>query len=142
MLYNRHVVGSRTELEALDEEPRARQSLAALENWARQARRSILFLVDNLDLVIERLSPALWALRETLSLDNRLVMIGTSPRLFGEAIDYQSPFYDFFHVHELGPLSEDEALAAWCCHSRSVPERPGSPKCSNRTQAGSRRSTS
>jgi hypothetical protein len=66
-------------------------------------------LVDNLDLVLDRLSDSLWDLREALSIDNGLVVVGASFKFIEEAIDYQSPLYDFFHVHELGPLSEDEA---------------------------------
>jgi len=97
------------ELEHLDEAERARRSLALLESWARQATRLVVLLVDNLDLVLERLAADLWGLREALSIDNHLVVIGASSKLIDEAIDYQSPFYDFFHVHELGPLSEAEA---------------------------------
>lgn len=97
------------ELEPLEEDVRAKQSLAVLERWARQARRLIVLLVDNLDLVLDRLADSLWELREALSVDNGLVIIGASSKFLEEAIDYQSPFYEFFHPHELGPLSEDEA---------------------------------
>lgn len=97
------------ELEPLEEDERAKRSLALLEGWAKQARRLIVLLVDNVDLVLERLSASLWALREALSIDNRLVVIGASSKFIEEAIDYQSPLYDFFRVHELGPLEEDEA---------------------------------
>lgn len=97
------------ELEPLEEEPRARRALALLEAWARQAKRLIVLLVDNFDLVVDRLAKSLWELREALSADNRLVVIGASSRFLGEVIDYESPLYDFFRVHELGPLSEAEA---------------------------------
>lgn len=100
---------SLTELEPLDEDVRAKQALAILEGWAKQARRAIVLLIDNLDLVLERLAASLWELREALSIDNRLVVIGGSSTFIHDAIDYQSPFYEFFRVHELGPLSEDEA---------------------------------
>ena len=99
------------ELESLDEAERSKRYRALLEGWANQSKRLIVLLVDNLDLVLDRLSDWLWELREALSLDNRLVMIGASSRFVEETIDYQSPFYDFFRVHELGPLSEDEARA-------------------------------
>lgn len=100
---------SMTELDPLDEAERVRLSLAVLEDWARQARRLIVLLIDNLDLVLDRLADSLWELREALSNDNRLVVIGASSLFIEQAIDYQSPFYDFFQIHELGPLSEDEA---------------------------------
>jgi energy-coupling factor transporter ATP-binding protein EcfA2 len=100
---------SLAELDPLDEAGRSERSLALLEGWAKQAKRLIVLLVDNLDLVLDRLAKSLWELREALSIDNRLVVVGASSRFIEEAIDYQSPFYDFFRVHELGPLSEDEA---------------------------------
>jgi len=100
---------SLTELEPLDEAVRAKQALAVLESWTKQARRAVVLLVDNLDLVLDRLATSLWDLREALSVDNRLVVVGASSRFVQEAIDYESPFYDFFRVHELGPLSEAEA---------------------------------
>ncbi len=96
-------------LEPLDEAERAAQALAALARWAKQGKRLIVLLVDNLDLILDRLVDSLWAVREALSTDNKLMVIGASSRFIDEAIDYQSPFYDFFHVHELGPLSEAEA---------------------------------
>lgn len=107
----KHLESSRDELEPLDEAERSQRSLALLQDWAKRTKRLLVLLVDNLDLVLDRLSESLWELREALSLDNRLVLIGASSRFVEEAIDYQSPFYDFFRVHELEPLSEDEARA-------------------------------
>ena len=115
---------SLAKLEPLDEGERSKQSLALLEGWARQAKRLIVLLIDNLDLVLDRLSDSLWELREALSLDNRLVVIGASSRFVEEAIDYQSPFYDFFRIHELGPLSEAEARAVVL----SLARRASTPK--------------
>jgi hypothetical protein len=115
------------ELESLDEVERSRRSLALLASWAKQSKRLIVLLVDNLDLVLDRLSDSLWELREELSLDNRLVVIGASSKFLEETIDYQSPFYDFFRVHELGPLSEDEARAVVL----SLARRANTPKVSD-----------
>lgn len=98
-----------SKLALLPEEDRARESLTALESWAKQARRTIVLLVDNLDLVLQRLASSHWAFREALSNDNRLTVIGASSKFLEETIDYHSPFYDFFSVHDLGPVSEDEA---------------------------------
>jgi energy-coupling factor transporter ATP-binding protein EcfA2 len=97
------------DLEPLEEDQRARQALGVLERWTKQAKRMIVLLVDNLDLVLDRLSDTLWAVREALSIENGLVVIGAASKFIEQAIDYQSPFYDFFHVHELGQISEDEA---------------------------------
>jgi hypothetical protein len=97
------------ELEPLDEDDRAQRALAILEGWAKRARCVVVLLIDNLDLVLTRLAASLWELREALSIDNSVVVIGGSSTFIHQAIDYQSPFYDFFRVHELSPLSEDEA---------------------------------
>ena len=96
-------------LESLADEPRASQALALLTNWAKRSKKTLVLLVDNLDIVLERLQDAHWPLREALSADNRLVVIGASTTFLQESLVYESPFYDFFHVHELGPLPEDEA---------------------------------
>lgn len=111
-------------IEPLDEVERAARALAALEGWAKQSKRLIVLLVDNLDLILDRLVDSLWAVREALSADNRLVVIGAASRFIDEAIDYQSPFYDFFHVHELGPLSEAEARRVVL----SLAARDGTPR--------------
>lgn len=105
----KRVEASLAAVDPLEEVERAAQALAVLEGWARRSKRLIVLLVDNFDLILERLVDSLWAVRETLSAENRLVVIGASSRFIDEAIDYKSPFYDFFHVHELGPLSEDDA---------------------------------
>src|SRR5262249_29985724 len=96
-------------IEAFAEEDRSPAALAALTQWAKQAQRLLVLLVDNLGLVLERLRDTQWGLREALSRDNRLVLIGASSSFLEESADYQSPFYDFFHVHELGQLPENEA---------------------------------
>jgi hypothetical protein len=96
-------------LEDLEDEQRATQALALLTGWAKRSKKMLVLLVDNMDIVLERLREAHWPLREALSADNRLVVIGASTTFLQESLVYESPFYDFFHVHELGPLPEDEA---------------------------------
>jgi hypothetical protein len=93
----------------LAEPERGERALAALVGWARSARRSLVLLVDNFDLILDRLRDAQWALREALSHDNGLVLIGGTSRFLEEAMSYDAPLYDFFRVHELGQLSEEEA---------------------------------
>ncbi len=98
-------------LEDLDEDERAHGGLALLTGWTKQARRLLVLLVDNVDLVLERLAGQHWALREVLSADNRLMLIGASSTFIQESFSYGEAFYDFFRIHELAPLSEDEARA-------------------------------
>ena len=86
-------------LEDLEDEQRATQALALLTGWAKRSKKMLVLLVDNMDIVLERLREAHWPLREALSADNRLVVIGASTTFLQESLVYESPFYDFFHVH-------------------------------------------
>ncbi|MBK7195927.1 MAG: ATP-binding protein [Myxococcales bacterium] len=98
------------EVDALDdEEIRTERALAHLSGWARRAKKLVVLLVDNLDLVFARLSASHWALRKTLTEDKRLVLIGASSSAVPETFEYGQAFYDFFNVHELGGLDDDEA---------------------------------
>lgn len=93
-----------------EEEPeRARRALAAIIGHAGRKQRLLVLLVDNLDLVLQRLAHDHWALREALSQPNGLMVVGACSAYPEELITYQSAFYDFFHLSELGPLSEEEA---------------------------------
>ena len=88
------------------------------ETCATLERRPIL-LVDNLDLVFQRIdkkgrkltdphAPAYWALREALSTTTSPIVIGGSVRLSEPFTDYDKAFYDFFLPKRLGKLSFDE----------------------------------
>ena len=98
-------------VEQLPEGERSDVALAALTGWAKQAGKLLVLLVDNLDPILQRLRDSQWGLREALSADNRLVLIGATSTYLEDAVAYESPLYDFFHVHELGPLSEKDARA-------------------------------
>jgi hypothetical protein len=89
-----------------------------LESCARLERRPVL-LVDNIDMVMQRidtrgrtrkdpLSPAYWALREALSTAHSPVVIGGAVRLDGPFAGYDKAFYDFFAVRRLSSLSLEE----------------------------------
>jgi hypothetical protein len=97
------------ELEGRDEDEREAAGRALLLQFGKQARRRLILLVDNIDIVLQRLKDHQWPLREHLSGDNALTLICGSSTMPAEVVDYQSAFYDFFNVHELGPLSETEA---------------------------------
>lgn len=105
----RNLESSVEAIETLPDDERARAALDALTGWAKRAGRLLVLLVDNLGLILERLRESQWGLREVLSEDNRLVLIGATSTFLEEAAAYKSPLYDFFNVHELGQLSEDEA---------------------------------
>lgn len=90
-----------------------------LRTCADLQRRPVL-LVDNLDLVFQRIdksgrklkdphAPAYWALREALSTTTSPIVIGGSVRLSEPFTDYDKAFYEFFIPKRLGKLDIKEA---------------------------------
>jgi hypothetical protein len=96
-------------IETLPDDERTGAALDALTGWAKRAGRLLVLLVDNFSLILERLRDSQWGLREALSEDNRLVLIGATSTFLEAAAAYESPLYDFFNVHELGQLPEQDA---------------------------------
>lgn len=97
-----------------DEARRAEGALDLLLSTAKRLGRRLLLLVDNLDLVLERLEKqenAQWSLRELLSSEDRILLIGAMPVIIGATYEYNAPFYDFFQIHELHGLSREETRA-------------------------------
>lgn len=110
--------GQHAEAERLDEEAealrrfeedrRAREALALLVGAAKRIERRLVLLVDNVDLVFDRIKEQEWALREVLSSEPALVLIGASSNAVESSFTYSQAFYDFFRVHELEGLSLEE----------------------------------
>lgn len=82
------------------------------------SRRAVL-LVDNLDMIFQRIdksgrklndpfSPAYWAMREALSTSTSPIVIGGSVRLSEPFTDYDKAFYDFFIPKRLGRLNLEQ----------------------------------
>jgi tetratricopeptide (TPR) repeat protein len=110
--------GRQSEADALDqarerlpETDEARRTAAALDlliGTAKRLKRRLLLLIDNLDLILERLDADQWTIRELLSREDRLLLIGATPFVIGSTYTYDAPFYDFFRIHELRGLSFEE----------------------------------
>jgi len=79
------------------------------EVWI-QKRRRLLLLVDNLDLVLDRIDSDREAhtLRKALQSDEWLLLIGASSHPIEATYEYDKPFYEQFQLLELHPLSRDE----------------------------------
>lgn len=85
-----------------------RRALDALVGQARSLGRRLVLLLDNLDLVLDRVGDdKQWALRDALERGD-LVVIGASAVAMEATYDYGRAFYDFFRVHRLGPLTAAE----------------------------------
>lgn len=93
-----------------DEDDRRRRALDVLRKGADRMKRRLVLLVDNVDLIFDRLKADAWAIRELLSSERRLLFIGASAVMMESTYQYKEPFYDFFKIHELGGLSEEETI--------------------------------
>jgi len=87
------------------------QVLAALLDQARQLQRRLLLLIDNIDLILDRLRDHHWALRETLQSRPEVLVFGASARAIEASYKYDAAFYDFFRIDELKGLTEAELKA-------------------------------
>ena len=92
-----------------DEPERAARALDILLTQADRLKRRLLLLIDNLEMVFDRLKAYQWGLRELLSAEKRLLLIGASSAPMEITYTDKEPFYDFFQIHELRGLTEEEA---------------------------------
>ncbi|MDB5341420.1 MAG: hypothetical protein JWN70_7039, partial [Planctomycetaceae bacterium] len=92
-----------------DDTELAHETLEAFLAAAKAAGRRPVLLVDNVQIVFERLnSPQQHTLRELLMRPGSPILIGASPSPPPESQDYGAAFYDQFKVHYLRPLSLEE----------------------------------
>lgn len=150
--------GRRTEADALMDRTDAARTAARrgdqptdaglallLDTCARLQRRPVM-LVDNLDMVFDRIdkrgrklkdphAAAYWALREALSTTQSPIVIGGSVRLSEPFTDYDKAFYDFFIPKRLGRLELAEVRQVL----EHLADRQGSPEIKARLKTRSSR---
>lgn len=95
------------EIERLDRKD-GEGALQALLRQSVTLQRRLLLLVDNIDLILDRLKDKDWVLREALQDHPELMLVGASSKALESTYDYGAAFYDFFRIDELRGLSEDE----------------------------------
>lgn len=92
-----------------DDRPLAQDALEALLAACASIGRRPVLLVDNLQLVFERLTQEQQhVLREALMRPGCPILVGASPSPPQESLDYGAAFYDHFKVHYLRPLAVQE----------------------------------
>ena len=95
-----------------DEAARKDHALSLLRDHARGRGYGLLLLVDNVDLIFERMSqPEQWELRELLAQEAQILLIGASVAAAEATYRYEAPFYEFFRIHELAGLTVQETHA-------------------------------
>ena len=113
-------MGERREAELLDEkvasisvdaQTRSEEALACLVDETRQVGRGLLLLVDNIDIVLDRLNgQEEWEFRRILSEKTCLCIIGASSRALEAVYEHGRAFYDYFHITDLKGLSDEETF--------------------------------
>lgn len=92
-----------------DDQPFADEVYAAFIKAAQATGQRPVLLVDNLQLVFERLDNGQQhSLRELLMRPGSPILVGASPTPPPQSQDYGAAFYDQFKVHYLRPLEETE----------------------------------
>lgn len=82
---------------------------ALLQQISQQHKTRLLLLVDNLNLILQNLSEQdQWALRKILSQPDGPMMIAATTTLIKELTLRDAPFYDYFQLQDLLPLSATE----------------------------------
>jgi Flp pilus assembly protein TadD/DNA-binding transcriptional ArsR family regulator len=96
----------------------ADRSTAALQLLLEEADRlgrRVLLLVDNLEIVLDRLKKdEEWEFRRVISQERRLHFVGASSRVLETLYEYGRAFYDFFQIHELKGFDEQETFSTLC----------------------------
>ncbi|HEV2988173.1 MAG TPA: AAA family ATPase, partial [Candidatus Angelobacter sp.] len=91
---------------------RSAAALNLLLDEADRLQRRVLLLVDNIDIVLDRLqSEEEWEFRRVISQERRLHFIGASSRALEALYEYGRPFYEFFQTHELKGFDEKETFS-------------------------------
>lgn len=126
--------GEQTEVARLDSEEGALRSVArdrkggqalkALVAAARRLGRRLILLVDNADLLFERIAESEeWSLREVLSTERSIAFYSASASAIESTFHYGKAFYDFFQIHELQGLTIEETRGL-LAHYAEIQERP------------------
>ncbi len=96
------------QIPAAPEPEKTQKTLDILLFYAAKAGKRLVLLVDNMDIILERLKKEHWALREVFSSETRLLLMGAGSRLMESTYKYEGAFYDFFKIHELRGITEEE----------------------------------
>lgn len=83
---------------------------AALKDWSRHAKRRLILLVDNLDMILDQIGRGedTAELRNVLMNDGTVMLVGTATSFFKQARNYDQALYNFFRPFSLDSLGSDQ----------------------------------
>lgn len=94
---------------------RSTSALNLLLEEADRLGRRFLLLVDNIDIVLDRLEKEEeWEFRRVISEERRLHFIGASSRVLETLYEHGRAFYEFFQIHELKGFDEKGTFSTLC----------------------------
>jgi hypothetical protein len=100
----------------VDTDAYTRKLFAAMHNALTASGKKLVLLLDNIDRIFENMQAEASLFREYLLNYSDLKIIGGSTRMSEHFWKYNKPFYEFFRVLELKPLTSDEIkrlLLSW-----------------------------
>jgi tetratricopeptide (TPR) repeat protein len=84
---------------------------AIFEQWTKKISRRPVLLVDNLNLIFDKISKEeQHQLRGILMSNNAPIMLGASASAIDDTVDYGAAFYDAFNIQYLKKLTFEESL--------------------------------
>jgi Cdc6-like AAA superfamily ATPase len=84
---------------------------AIFEQWTKKINRRPVLLVDNLNLIFDKISKdEQHQLRAILMSNNAPIMLGASATTIDDTVDYGAAFYDAFSIQYLKKLTLDESI--------------------------------
>ena len=100
----------RRSLDSLDNKELVKQADRFLQELLSKHEMKIVLCVDNLDQIFKAISSertGLSQLRSILQSKDYLLLVGAAPSFFGQLKNHDKPFYNFFEVVRLPPLSDE-----------------------------------
>ena len=109
LVYAHHFTGLLDKIEKFEDDPKAAFKL--LDSYLIKTNKKIILFIDNLAELFEIYSEIEEAmLREVLSQNNNIRIIGGSAISLEHFYDNKAPFYQFFHIITLQELNQQETI--------------------------------
>ena len=90
------------------------RALAAVLDVAGRLGRKLVLMVENLQSLFDAVDePCGWKLRGALQMEPQIVLVGTATGRFKGIYDAREPFFEFFRIVDLQPLSTSDCQALW-----------------------------
>ena len=96
----------------LNADERASEAYKFIQLFSGKWKKRLVLLVDNLNIIFSRLSrDEQHTMRALMSENGAPIIVGASPIMINELMNYDAPFYDSFRIQLLEKLSLDEISA-------------------------------